>query len=319
MAEGIDKEKLDRRHIEVISFLLNADPHVTGGFTKWKAQPLKAKYPIQVVYDSSSVSGHVEVYKPPMSMGLTPRLMGKVPEGWDGIVTIGILDIPKYFKRKGTTMQVQEDIPKVSYVAVNSFCHRHTAESPFSHADVPLQDVANILNVYLLSVAILEIKEGYKPAVGRTLVVRVDLDRCKFNFYSGITLIRPTDKVIQGFRSRVEGELPRPFKEVVRDSKPLAKTVDLIYYNTTALAATGDTTLTTNSPDSTWELVSILAAEDDNLDSPPPTPLAVLSNYLGCDGGTKTSETRKEFTEHLNKSLDYWECRANVVIKQEDL
>ena len=200
-----------------------------------------------------------------------------------------------------------------STAIVNPFCNRQTEESPYSYSDLPLEEVANLL----LSVPSDNISEGYRPASydegGRVIIARLTDEQVGDHFYSAITLIRQGEEVIEGFRSRVEGEDPRPFREVLRDSKPQASTVDLIFYNAIALAQDGDN-VSELSQDN-WELVSINASEDACMEAPPITPNALYANYHNLDGGTETSMTEEEYNSQMVASRAYWDCRANIRLR----
>jgi hypothetical protein len=135
-------------------------------------------------------------------------------------------------------------------------------------------------------------------------------DQVMDRFFSAITLVREGEEVLEGFRPRVEGEEPRPYREVIRDSKPIAKTVDLVFYNAVALAQDGDN-ISELSPHN-WELVSINASEDDCMDAPPITPTALYANYHNLDGGTETSMTQDEYNAQMEVSKAYWDVRANI-------
>jgi len=196
---------------------------------------------------------------------------------------------------------------------VNPFCERQKKFSPYSYSDLPLAEVANLL----LSVPSDNISEGYRPASydegGRVIIARLTDEQVGDHFYSAITLIRQGEEVIEGFRSRVEGEDPRPFREVLRDSKPQASTVDLVFYNSIALAQDGDN-VSELSQDN-WELVSINASEDACMEAPPITPNALYANYHNLSGGTETSMTEEEYNSQMVVSKAYWDCRANIRLR----
>jgi hypothetical protein len=200
---------------------------------------------------------------------------------------------------------------KINQVTFNPFVTRQTAESPFSHTNLSFEEVANLLK----DVPSDRFSEGYKPASlsGRIILARLTDEQVKGNFYSAITLINEGEEVLEGNRSRREGEEPRPFREVVRDSKPQAKTVDLVYYNAPALAQDGDN-ISELDP-TNWELVSINASEDDNMSAPPITPVALYSNFHNLSGGTETSMTRAEYDAQMEISLEYWTPRANIRLR----
>ena len=200
-----------------------------------------------------------------------------------------------------------------STATVNPFVLRQTKDSPVSYSDHTFDFVANLL----MSVPSENISEGYRPASydegGRVIIARLTDEQVGNEFFSAITLIREGEEVIEGFRSRVEGEDPRPFREVLRDSKPQASTVDLIFYNAIALAQDGDN-VSELSQDN-WELVSINASEDACMEAPPITPNALYANYHNLDGGTETSMTEEEYNSQMVASRAYWDCRANIRLR----
>lgn len=196
------------------------------------------------------------------------------------------------------------------------FVLRQTSESSFSsfREDMTFEEVALLLH----EVEEENLSEGYRPASydqgGRVIIARLTDEQVMDRFFSAITLIREGEQVLEGTRSRVEGEDPRPFREVIRDSKPLAKTVDLVFYNDVALAQGEDVDLSKLDPTS-WKLVSINASEDDCMDAPPITPTALEANYKGLDGGTLTDMTEDEYNAQMVISKAYWDCRANIRLR----
>lgn len=213
-----------------------------------------------------------------------------------------------------TTMKLTpNDTITINNATVNPFCTRQTAESPYSHSTMTFEEVALLLH----EVEEENLSEGYRPASydqgGRVLLARLTDEQVMDRFFSAITIIREGERVIEGFRSRVEGEDPRPFREVIRDSKPVAKTVDLVFYNAVALAQDGDN-ISELSPDN-WELVSINASEDDNMSAPPITPNALYANYHNLDGGTETSMSEDEYNAQMKISKSYWDVRANIRLR----
>ena len=195
----------------------------------------------------------------------------------------------------------------INNIGVTLFAQRHADKTaPVSGTTLSLQEVANLLTVCATT-------EGYRPKNyaegGRTLIARVP-EELTSKFTSGVTLVRPGEEVIKGKRARVEGEEPRWFREVVRTEKPAAQVVDLIFYNSIALAITDDNTLPAKTGN--WELVAISASEDHCMDAPPMSPEAVKANYHGLDGGTPTDQSEEEYEALLAKAEAYWGTRANV-------
>lgn len=194
----------------------------------------------------------------------------------------------------------------INKIAVNSFAKRHTAEAPLSHSTLPLEEVANLLLVA-------ETREGYLPLNhnegGRVLVATLP-ENLSQHFYSAVCLIQEDEEVFEGIRSRVEGEEPRPYREVLRSQKPQAQKVGLIFYNSLALSITGDNELEPRADN--WELISINAYPDNDESMPPITPYALKANYYGWDGGTPTDMSEEDFQTMLRQSESYWTPRAFV-------
>ena len=199
----------------------------------------------------------------------------------------------------------------INNATVNPFCQRQTAESPFSHSSMTFEEVALLLH----EVESENITEGYRPASyeqgGRVILARLTDEQVRDRFFSAITLVREGEEVLEGYRSRVEGEDPRPYREVIRDSKPLAKTVDLVFYTDVALAQGEDVDLA-KCDSTSWQLVSINASEDECMDAPPITPTALEANYKGLDGGTLTDMSEDEYNAQMEVSKAYWDVRANI-------
>lgn len=201
----------------------------------------------------------------------------------------------------------------INKLAVNPFVLRQTKYSPFSYSSLPFTDVINMLPDCAKN---LRIVEGYLPESslkgGRTIIARLSKEQVGDNFFSGITLIREGEEVVEGECQRTPEEDPRPFREVVREEKAQASTVDLVFYNSITLEQTGDNTLAPRRDN--WELVSINASEDTCMDPPPISPTALRANFYGESGGTKTSMTQEEFDTQMEKSKEYWDPRATVRI-----
>lgn len=189
----------------------------------------------------------------------------------------------------------------------NKFVLRQTPTSPYSHSLLPFEDLPMLWHFGD------SIRDGYPPENfaegGRVKVVTLG-DHWNTYFKSGVALVEEGEEVFEGFRSRVEGEEPRPFREVARTEKPQAELVELVFYNSLALSLTGQNDLPPH-PDS-WELISINAYPDKNTDFPPIQPFALKANYHGWDGGTPTSMSEEEFLELLEESEAYWNKRANI-------
>jgi hypothetical protein len=198
----------------------------------------------------------------------------------------------------------------IKETAVNVFSRRHTPDSPLSHSTLEHEKVAELLRVAT------SIRDGYEPdnydSGGRAIVATLPSEYNE-HFFSGVAIVEEGEEVLEGFRSRVEGELPRPYREVIRTQKPSAKAVELIFYNSKALALTGSNELPID--DANWELVSINAYPDTNNTFPPIQPYALKANYYGLDGGTPTNYTEEDFLDLLTVSEAYWHNKAMIRVE----
>lgn len=200
----------------------------------------------------------------------------------------------------------------INQVIANTFVTRQTSSSPYSHSDLSFEEVAQLLHTVPEEM----ISEGYRPASyeegGRVILARLTPEQSK-SFYSAVTIIQPDDVVREGYRPRVEGEDPRPYREVVREVKPQAQTVDLVFYNSISLAQDGNNQLDARADN--WELISINASEDEVMDAPPITPTALEANFKGLSGGTLTQMTQEEYEAQMLASRAYWDTRATIRLR----
>ena len=213
-------------------------------------------------------------------------------------------------EKERMTLNIKETTLNIKETAVNVFSRRHTPEAPLSHSSLELEEVAELLRVATST------RDGYEPDNyedgGRAIVATLPSEYNE-HFFSGVAIIREGEEVLEGFRSRVEGEDPRPYREVVRPEKPQAELVELIFYNSKALSLTDDNELPTDNEN--WELISINAYPDTDNAFPPIQPYALKANYYGWDGGTPTNYTEEEFLELLAESEAYWHNKAMIRVE----
>lgn len=204
---------------------------------------------------------------------------------------------------QGSNLNIKE-------TAANTFSERHTSDAPLSHSTLPLSEVASLLRVAVST------RDGYQPSNyddgGRAIVATLPSEY-NLHFFSGVAIIEEGEEILEGFRSRREGEDSRPFREVIRPSKPQAELVELIFYNSKALSLTNDNELPPSNEN--WELISINAYPDLDNAFPPIQPLALKANYYGWDGGTPTNYTEEEFQELLQISEEYWHDKAMIRVE----
>lgn len=198
----------------------------------------------------------------------------------------------------------------IKEIKANSFSERHTPEASLSHSALPLSEVAELLREAT------SIRDGYEPnnydEGGRAIVATLPSEYNKY-FFSGVAIVEEGEEIFEGFRSRREGEDPRPYREVIRSEKPQAELVELVFYNSKALSLTEDNELPVDNEN--WELISINAYPNNNNDSPPIQPLALKANYYGWDGGTPTNYTEEGFETLLAISEAYWHNKAMIRVE----
>lgn len=160
---------------------------------------------------------------------------------------------------------------KAPTIAINTFVHRQTAESAFSHFDGP-----NSVLVELAQSQFPQSKPGFRDGV-----VRVPVPAA--GFYSGIVPITKDNvsQVISVFERRQEGEEFYLAHRLRGVGKSPAVSVELILYNHAVfLDEDGDTT-----SDAEWEIVSINASPTK--EPTPQDPLSMARNQLHKVGGTE--------------------------------
>jgi hypothetical protein len=188
--------------------------------------------------------------------------------------------------------------PSPFRVNVHKFAQRHTPASPYSHANMPLAELAELI----ATADGVVFRDGYRDGV---LLARLPA-RLNQHFRSAVAMIQPNERVWEGTRARREGELPRPFREVVRADKSPAQCVDIVLYRQDLAEI--------DNPDlDAWEIISINAYPDDEAD-PPLLPTTIVHNLhdrlLGdpLQPAAFWAETQAE----LARAVPYWSSRAMI-------
>jgi hypothetical protein len=179
-------------------------------------------------------------------------------------------------------------------IIANNFVKRQTSSSRFSHFDGGWEDLESLVQDNWENA-----KPGYRAGV---ILIRVP----SAGFYSPIVDLKDGDKLIGAFEPRREGEHPRKFITTDSRRKSLAKTVDVVLYSSVVLAEDGDNDLP--SVEDNWEIISInasIAAGDT-----PISPMILMHNHFGSDGGTATYLSDSDFIATLQESFYFWRDKA---------
>ena len=195
-------------------------------------------------------------------------------------------------------------------VAINSFVRRQTTDSPFSDWDLTDDQLIRAVEINLD-----QAKRGYREGV---LIVPV----APYGFRTGVVTLEEGDELVGRYESRKPGEEPRKslytkrLKEVLHSAndeceiyvleermKLPAVAVDVILYSHDVLSEDNDA-----ETDAEWEIISVNARP--TLGKAPISPMTLMHNQFGADGGTDTLMTESEFYQALQESYHYWKNKA---------
>ena len=179
-------------------------------------------------------------------------------------------------------------------IIVNSFAHRHTEDSRFSHFAGTEEELLTMIRENFDMC-----QPGYREGV---VMVSVDASR----FFSGIVQLKDGDELCGAFEARRDGEDPRKVVAAVGASKLPAKNVEIVLYASTVLAEDGDNELPAGP--SSWEVISINASPE--IHHIPIPPAVLMHNHFGSSGGTATNLNDEDFVEMLRGSFIYWKDKA---------
>jgi len=193
-------------------------------------------------------------------------------------------------------------------VHVNSFVKRQTPESEFSHFEGPpgCEDVWENLRVSIELMIEQDhgIEPGYRDGV---ILVHVNPQ----HFFSGVVQLKEGDHLVGEFKARRPGESPRKSIGVVGAEKMPAKTAFVVLYASTVLAEGGDNELP--AEEGNWEIISLNASPVEG--EMPISPMVLLHNHFGSDGGTSTNLSDSELVAMLRESFEFWKDKAMVAPK----
>ena len=200
-------------------------------------------------------------------------------------------------------------------IAINSFCLRQVAVTDFSSFGGftgTAEELQSILDKMPVSLT-----EGIE-------IIRIYADdpvltNTKGQFICTFGVVRPDEEVSTSYEARRPGEQPVAIKTVTRTSRPVAATVDLVFYNRLVLLADA-------SSAADYELVSIntMPTKFKQGEEEPMTPETLWRNYLSkipnCPagiGGTYRPEWDDEevFRKELSLAETYWADKARIVCK----
>ncbi len=176
-------------------------------------------------------------------------------------------------------------------VAMNSCAKRQTPESPFTHFEGTEEELIKMVS---LDVAVGNSTQGYREGV--ILVPMDDPSR----FFTGMVELREGDILVGKFEARQEGEAPRRAIRVRREGqgKQPAKCVEIVLYRHDVLAEKDE-----NETDAAWEIVSLNGYPTEV--PAPISPITLMHNHFGSDGGTDTNMSPEKFEAALRESFTY--------------
>lgn len=188
-------------------------------------------------------------------------------------------------------------------VHVNSFVKRQTPESEFSHWEGPpdCEDVWENLRsaIELMVENDIGVEPGYRDGV---ILVHCNPQ----HFFSGVVQLQAGDKLVGEFKARRDGETPRKSVGVVGAKKLPAKSAFVVLYSSAVLAEGEDNELPPE--EGNWEIISINASPCEG--EMPISPMVLLHNHFGSDGGTDTNLSDAELVAMLRESFLFWKDKA---------
>ena len=185
-------------------------------------------------------------------------------------------------------------------VHVNTFVTRQTPESEFSHFEGTWQELEDLVSQFFW----LNQTQGYREGV-----VLVNMpEHLVSRFFSGVVTLSEGTELRGSFKARRPGETPRKSMGAVGASKLRAKSVQVVLYSSAVLAEGGDNELTPEAGH--WEIISINANPCEG--EMPISPMVLLHNHFGSDGGTDTNLSDTELVAMLRESFLFWKDKAMV-------
>jgi hypothetical protein len=178
----------------------------------------------------------------------------------------------------------------MSKIICNTFVKRQTPDSQFSHFAGSWEALEAEAEE---SLSHGHVTPGFRDGV---VLIRVSPD----GFFSGVVALTPETQLVATYQARRDGE--EAFIDVTaRGAKLPAAAVDLVCYRPDVLGADASTI------PSDYEIVSINArATGSSDDTEPMHPIAMMRNFLGLAGGTKTEYTAAQFAD----AIRFWSQHA---------
>jgi hypothetical protein len=180
---------------------------------------------------------------------------------------------------------------KLSTIAFNGFVRRQRRGSAFSYTTLPDEVLIRRVQENFDRA-----KPGYRDGV---LLVPVPPD----HFVSGVVQLEEGQALAGVFKPRREGELSQKIIFSRNVKRLPARSVNIVLYSHESLGGDADT-------DSDYEIVSINASPLEGEE--PITPEALMANYFGDPGASKTGMSPEAFVSALQVSRDYWRDKTMV-------
>jgi len=175
------------------------------------------------------------------------------------------------------------------FIGINQLVRRQTEKSKFSYYSGTWEELVGITEGQFNGA-----KPGYREGV-RLVTVNPK------GFFSGVVQVTPETVLKATLEVRQPGEAPYISVVAVGGQKMPAKVVEIVVYSREVLLEEGPDSVSTNLA---WEIISINARATEEPE--PPTPQAMMRNFLNLAGGTKAEYTAQQFAE----SIRYWSNKA---------
>ena len=171
--------------------------------------------------------------------------------------------------------------------ALSAFVRRQTPDSRYSHFAGAEERLLELVRLHWP-----RRRPGYRPGVA---LVPVPPE----GFFQATVRLTPETRLHAEFTARREGE-ERHLLVTADAPKTPARFAEIVLYHRDVLAEDGD-----RSTGADWEVISINAADEENV---PMHPLTLARNFLHQPGGTRGDYTADQFA----RSIWYWSQRCAV-------
>ena len=190
-------------------------------------------------------------------------------------------------------------------IHVNSFVHRQTEDSRFSHFDGTWVELKQVVENSIKN-DVSCVRPGHTDGV---ILVSVSPER----FYTNLVILKDGDILTGTYCRRTADEEPRKVLGYeVGDGcmeKKSAHIVDIVLYRSDVLFKTNQNELPPELGN--WEIISVNASPFE--EKLPINPETLMHNHFGSSSGTLTGMSDSEFVEALRESFIAWKDKVHAI------